>query len=561
MGFVYTIEYLPGDVNVWADIMSRWGAAPIQVKRMFVSRLQRLFSFPLSILQEDSNFDFPDAQKIFEAQSKGKDIPPDAKLAEDMVLRLANGKIWIPDEDKELQMRLCVIAHCAAGGHRGAHATATALADTYQWSNMRREIESFCQKCYHCMATWGNKRIPRPLGEALHSDKPGEILHQDWLYMKKLSTKGPQYLDVQKDDATNYVWLTPAQVPTALETANHIEKWMGCFMTPKYLVSDGGSHFKNEVVKELTRRYGITHHITLAYCPWSNGTVESMMSQVIKTFRALLSEFRMKPEQWPELVNMVQAALNAAPSDKLGGISPLEAFTGLKPQRPFDTFLHPSATEVTSMAPVKASLKKELELLVQRRDDLHKATGPIAARKRDRERARTNDKTGVKFANIMEGDFVMVARDANVSGQKLSVRWRGPRRVTKVLSDWVYEVEDLVKGTKSFAHATRIRLYADKDLEVTEDLRTQLAHNECSFTVEKFTGLRYNDETSQWELLTQWLGFEEADASWEPLLVLAADTQVAVRKYFEGAGKTHAKAAECIALLKAEDLWTPRSKP
>ena len=41
-----------------------------------------------------------------------------------------------------------------------------------------------------------------------------------------------------------------------------------------WVLSDGGSHFKNSLMKDLTDALGIEHHITLPYCPWANGSVE-----------------------------------------------------------------------------------------------------------------------------------------------------------------------------------------------------------------------------------------------------------------------------------------------
>lgn len=45
--------------------------------------------------------------------------------------------------------------------------------------------------------------------------------------------------------------------------------------------------------------------------------------------------------------------------------------------------------------------------------------------------------------NFMEGDFVLVERDNFISGEKRSLRWRGPRRVIKGLNFYVYQSEDL----------------------------------------------------------------------------------------------------------------------
>ena len=46
----------------------------------------------------------------------------------------------------------------------------------------------------------------------------------------------------------------------------------------------------------------------------------------------------------------------------------------------------------------------------------------------------------------------------------------GPRRITEVCSDWVYEVEDLITQKREKVHAEQLKFYSESDLEVTEEL-------------------------------------------------------------------------------------------
>jgi hypothetical protein len=45
------------------------------------------------------------------------------------------------------------------------------------------------------------------------------------------------------------------------------------------------------------------------------------------------------------------------------------------------------------------------------------------------------------------------------STSKLQVKWKGPRRVESVKSDYVFVVENLLKKGLKAAHATRLRFY------------------------------------------------------------------------------------------------------
>jgi hypothetical protein len=76
------------------------------------------------------------------------------------------------------------------------------------------------------------------------------------------------------------------------------------------------------------------------------------------------------------------------------------------------------------------------------------------------------------------GDYVLVAEHRKSGVSKLQVKWKGPRRVASVESDYVFVVENL--WTKQFkaAHATRLRFYKAKELNVTAELAQAAEHND-----------------------------------------------------------------------------------
>ena len=66
------------------------------------------------------------------------------------------------------------------------------------------------------------------------------------------------------------------------------------------VISDGGSYFKNIIMEELAAILGFDHHITLAYCPWTNGSVEIVGKNLLWTYRTLLSELKYSADEWTE---------------------------------------------------------------------------------------------------------------------------------------------------------------------------------------------------------------------------------------------------------------------
>jgi hypothetical protein len=60
------------------------------------------------------------------------------------------------------------------------------------------------------------------------------------------------------------------------------------------------------------------------------------------------------------------------------------------------------------------------------------------------------------------GDNVLVAEQRKSGTSKLQVKWKGPRRVASVESDYVFVVENPLTKELKVAHATRLRFYKDK---------------------------------------------------------------------------------------------------
>jgi hypothetical protein len=77
-----------------------------------------------------------------------------------------------------------------------------------------------------------------------------------------------------------------------------------------------------------------------------------------------------------------------------------------------------------------------------------------------------------------------------------------------VESDYVFVVENLLTKELKAAHATRLRLYQDKELDVTAELAQEAEHNDHRpYVVPKTLGARYNQQEIFHELLVAWRGF------------------------------------------------------
>lgn len=62
------------------------------------------------------------------------------------------------------------------------------------------------------------------------------------------------------------------------------------------VISDGTTHFINEVLRLLMKAFSVYHHLTLPYCPCSNGAGECLGREMLRIDSELLSELKLHPD-------------------------------------------------------------------------------------------------------------------------------------------------------------------------------------------------------------------------------------------------------------------------
>ncbi|KAF0701909.1 hypothetical protein AaE_016249, partial [Aphanomyces astaci] len=200
------------------------------------------------------------------------------------------------------------------------------------------------------------------------------------------------------------VWLFPAPEATATFVKDCLLQWFAVFGVCYEWVSDQGTHFKNQVIAELQHVLGAHHHFTTARCPWANGTVEVVMRQLLRLFRACLSEWRMAPDQWPEAHLVIMLVLNQLPSPSLGGMAPVTAMSGRPAMSPADTMALPGQLISATLAEVEEGQRENIAAAQMALEEMHKQMSVENARKRDRSRQYHDKKKGVQMAQFVVGD-------------------------------------------------------------------------------------------------------------------------------------------------------------
>ena len=116
---------------------------------------------------------------------------------------------------------------------------------------------------------------------------------------EKKGTHNFQWNLIIRDDLSGYIRVTPAAVPDSIITVDALMDWRASSRTPDTIVTDMASYFMSAVMEEFTLRCNIKHHFTVAYGPYSNGSIEIINRHYLALVCALISELHWEEADWP----------------------------------------------------------------------------------------------------------------------------------------------------------------------------------------------------------------------------------------------------------------------
>jgi hypothetical protein len=584
-----SLEHLPGERNIWADLLSRWGqpeyhtpiteSTPLNAKVSKLAQKRKKHPKYKKMLGELSkpSFEFPTKEFIEVSQNFHYDneynetFKPDGELLEGVTevkqIIYYKEKLWIPSADLELQSRILVVAHCGECGHTGIDTTLSRIEKYFYWRGMKEDVANFVHNCLCCQKVSDGSTVPVPWGNTLIATARNEVLTFDYLYIDKPILDGIHeysYILVLKDEFSGQVELVPAKACNHVVVAEAIAWWIARYGKPSVLRSDQGSHFKNKMIEELSKTWNISHHFTLPYTPWSNGSIEIVNKTIKRVLKTIILENDLNIQDWPYLLPTVQGVINGTSSERLDSYSPREVFMGLKAHDPFYVLFHPYSDTVTKIVSFSEELEEHIKCLKQDLDGMHqKVTLKKKARRQVMDKAfrkkhnlPEEDSAGnmIPDCDYRIGDYVLVAVANTKPLRKLDAIWRGPYRVVELVhtelnargdyNNRSFVVEHLVTKERITTHSMRMKFFSDKYLDTKIDLDALHHHitsqeNEM-FEIVEILDYTFDNQTMQWAVNVLWKEASQAIAtrdpdsiSMEPLMNMIQDQPLLVKTFYE----------------------------
>ena len=354
----------------------------------------------------------------------------------------------------QLRSRIMELAHGSLmGGHMGIKKTADKIQSAFYWPGIQGDVTRFCKSCDVCQKTVNKGSVPKvPLEKMLLIDKPFKRVAIDLVGpIGPPSEDGHRYILTLVDFATRY----PEAVPLKnIDTETVAEALVDIFSrlgVPEEILSDLGTQFVSECMKEVTRLLSIKQLTTTPYHPMCNGLTEKFNGTMKSMLKRLCSE---QPRQWHRYINPLLFAYREVPQESTG-FSPFELLYGRAVRGPM-FILKELWTKELEEPEVKNSYQYVFELREKLEDTLRLAHSEL---QKAQHKGKHNYDRKAKVRRFAQGDKVLILLPTDHN--KLLMQWKGPFEVSAVVGLNDYKV--CVKGKERVYHANLLKKYFERE--------------------------------------------------------------------------------------------------
>ena len=238
---------------------------------------------------------------------------------------------------KVLQEFMIILAHDHSG-HNGSRRTYSCLKRQYYWPGIRKQVFRHCKRCEECVLQ--NQGQPeKGFGHFDTPELPMEFICMDLVGpIHPPSSRGNKYVLTVINMLTGFTMAVPIKNKIADTICDAYRDYIYCtFGGSSQILTDNGSEFKNQEMKQVCENMGIKHIFSLVYTPEVNGRLEGWH----RFFKACIAKHICGGGvEWDELVPLAVSAYNFFPCQSTKE-SPFVLMFGRDPITPVAKLLEP----------------------------------------------------------------------------------------------------------------------------------------------------------------------------------------------------------------------------
>ena len=344
---------------------------------------------------------------------------------------------------------------CIMSGHLGVRKTKDRVMSNFFWPGLNGDVVRFCQSCDICQKTVKKGSVMKvPVQETPLIDTPFKRCAVDLIGpINPPSEKGHRYILTLVDYATRYPEAAPLKNIDSATVAEALLDMYSRVGVPEEVVSDQGTQFISDYMKEFTRLLGMHQLPTSPYHAMANGLVEKFNG----TLKGMLKKLCVKePRQWHRFINAALFAYREVPQESTG-FSPFELLYGRTVRGPM-YILRQLWTKEDTTDEVKTSYQHVFDLR-ERLDDAMELA--LTSLKRSQGRYKFYFDKKAKQRDFHPGDKVLILLPSD--GNKLLMHWQGPFTIEEKVRLNDYAIN--VKGKRRTYHANMLKRYYEREEE------------------------------------------------------------------------------------------------
>ena len=232
------------------------------------------------------------------------------------------------------------------GGHVGYQTLVKQIIRAgYYWKTMQQDCYHYVKKCVQCQIHAPSIHAPATYLQSVVSPWPFSMWAFDVVGpITPSASNGHKYFLAATEYFTKWVEAITLCTVEGRHVVSFIHKSILCrFGIPHDIVSDNGSHFKNEKMKTFCSKFRIYHHFSAPYYPQGNGQAEATNKILIRILERTVETGR----DWHEKIHdalwayrtTIRTPTNATPSELVYGTEVVLPLHVQKPALKFASLL------------------------------------------------------------------------------------------------------------------------------------------------------------------------------------------------------------------------------
>jgi hypothetical protein len=323
------------------------------------------------------------------------------------------------------------------------------IQSRYYWPQMYNDIRSYVISCDSCQRR-GKQKTKLPL-HPIPVESPFHQIGIDFIGPLPVTKNGNKYIITAMDYLTKWPEARPVKEATAEQAALFIYEEIICrHGCPSKILSDQGTHFRNQIIEKLMEKFKIQHLFSTPYHPQTNGLVERFNRTLSESLAKLATDHI---DNWDNYIAPILFAYRTT-KHATTKIAPFFLLYGRDAKLPTDPLENDNTpTLINHLENLIDKIPQEIEKV------------KVRIEKSQQKQKDRHDRKIQHQINFSIGEKVLyydAAKEKQWTG-KLNPKWKGPYYIHQVGDKGAYKLRTIEgKVLRTPVNGSLLKLYHDR---------------------------------------------------------------------------------------------------